>query len=91
MFEKLCSVFDEPKSILDQLPKVENSKHLKSLEDVQRYFPELIRCEAVTVKSLFSSNCSIENVPDELQDQFLELRHDCKARQMFSGKSLMQF
>jgi len=39
---------------------------------MQRYFPEPSGEEAADVRNPFSSNPAIENVPDKLQDEFLD-------------------
>ena len=86
MFEKLCNVIDELEIGINQLLKGEISQHLATLvEEMQRYFPELYGDEAAVVRNRFFINsAAIENVPDELQDEFLELRNDSLACGLFS-------
>ena len=74
----------------NQLLKDDISQHLEIFVEMQRYLSELNGDEAAFARSPFSGNCAI-NVSDELQDEFLQLRNDFLARDLFSEKSLTQF
>ena len=56
-----------------------------------RYFPDLAENEAMLVRNPFSSTIGIESIPDEVQDQFIDLRNDSTALEIFQEKSLTEF
>jgi len=58
---------------------------------VQQHFPELNGEEAAYVKNPFYSNFAIKSVPDEPQDDFLEMQNVSSVHDLFSEKSLTQF
>jgi hypothetical protein len=58
---------------------------------MQRYFPELSEDEAAVVRNLFHASLDVADVPDEVQDEFLELRNDSTARDLFQEKTLTEF
>lgn len=92
MFEKLCGVMDESEGELDQFLKDEITGHLESLEEeFQQYFPELTEEEEALVRNPFSATLDISSIPDEVQDEFLDLRNDSTARDLFREKSVTQF
>ncbi|KAG7167071.1 Zinc finger BED domain-containing protein 5-like 6, partial [Homarus americanus] len=77
MFEKLCGVMYESEGELDQFLKEEIAGHLESLEkEFQRYFPELTGEEEALVRNPFSATLDVSSIPDEVQDEFLDLRND---------------
>jgi hypothetical protein len=43
------------------------------------------------VRNLFHASLDVADVPDEVQDDLLELRSDYSARDLFQAKSLPQF
>uniref|UniRef100_UPI00358FBA27 zinc finger BED domain-containing protein 5-like n=1 Tax=Myxine glutinosa TaxID=7769 RepID=UPI00358FBA27 len=92
MFEKLCGVRDESEGELHQFLKDEITGHLESLEkEFQRYFPELTGEEVALVRNPFSATLDVFSLPDEVQDEFLDLRNDSPARDLFQEKSVTQF
>lgn len=77
MFENLCSVVGE--SELDGILKLEISEHLESLEnEFQRYFRELTDEEAALVRNPFSTSLDVASIPDEIQDEFIDMRNDSR-------------
>ncbi|XP_068227879.1 zinc finger BED domain-containing protein 5-like [Palaemon carinicauda] len=92
MFEKLCGVMDESHIQLDQFLKDEITEHLQSLEkEVERYFPELSQEQEALVRNPFCTELDISSIPDEIQDEYLNLRNDSSARDLFKVKSVTQF
>ncbi|XP_076056323.1 zinc finger BED domain-containing protein 5-like [Oratosquilla oratoria] len=92
MFEKLCGVMDESQLQLDQFRNDEITEHLQSLEkEVERYFPELSQEQEALVRNPFSTELDVSSIPDEIQDEFLDLRNDSSAHDLFKVKSLTQF
>ena len=55
-----------------------------------RYFPDLAENEAMLVRNPFSSTIGIESIPDEVQDQFIDMRNDSTALEIFQEKSLTE-
>ena len=89
MFEKLSKF--EADSLSAQI-KQEISEHLRSLEkEFQRYFPDLDQGFATFPRNSFSPVMDIATVPEEVQDELLDLRNDSASREMFMEKSLSQF
>uniref|UniRef100_UPI00358EFF27 zinc finger BED domain-containing protein 5-like n=1 Tax=Myxine glutinosa TaxID=7769 RepID=UPI00358EFF27 len=92
MFEKLCGVMDESEGELDQFLKDEITGHLESLKkEFQRYFPELTGEEVALVRNPFSATLDVSSLPDEVQDELLDLRNDSPVRDLFQEKSVTQF
>ena len=94
MFEKLSSVVDsqECEGDLENNVKEEITAHLESLEkEFLKYFPELTEEEAAVVRNPFSTSLDVASIPDEVQDEFLDLRNDSSARDLFNEKLLPQF
>ena len=92
MFEKLCGVMDESPNQLDQFLKDEIIEHLQSLEkEVERYFPELSQEQEALVRNPFCMELDVSSIPDDIQDEFLDLRNDSSARDLFKEKSMTQF
>ena len=92
MFEKLCGVMDESPNQLDQFLKDEIIEHLQSLEkEVERYFPELSQEQEALVRNPFCMELDVSSIPDDIQDEFLDLRNDSSARDLFKEKSMIQF
>ena len=74
---------------LDELLKTSITQHLQSLEtEFKRYFTELGEQEAVLVRNPFSTALDVDDIPDELQDQFYDLRNDSWARDVFQERPL---
>ncbi|XP_068234222.1 zinc finger BED domain-containing protein 5-like [Palaemon carinicauda] len=92
MFEKLCGVMDESHIQLDQFLKDEITEHLQSLEkEVKRYFPELSQEQEVLVRNPFCTELDVSSIPDEIQDEYLDLRNDSSAHDLFKAKYVTQF
>lgn len=92
MFEKLCGVVEESEDELDDNLKEEITGHLESLEkEFQRYFPELTEEEAALTRNPFSASLNVASIPDEIQDEFIDLQNDSSARNLFNEKLLTQF
>ncbi|KAF0748418.1 protein FAM200A-like, partial [Aphis craccivora] len=61
-----------------------------TLEDeFERYFPEINGDELDLVRNPF--RLQVEKIPDEYQDEFLELKMDSSAKDIFDEKSLTEF
>jgi len=92
MFEKLSSILvaGGEDQVLPEFAKNEILQHLTALEnEFSRYFPELSDEELDLVRNPFK--LSVEKVPDDCQDEFLELKTDSGARDMFDEKSITEF
>ena len=67
--------------------KEEFDDHLQSLEnEIQRYFAELSEQETAVVRNPFHSSLNVADVPDEVQDEFTELRNDSTAHDPLQEK-----
>ena len=92
MFEKLCGVTDESQIQLDQFLKDEITEHLQSLEnEFERSFPELSQEQEALVRNPFCTELDVSSIQDDIQDEFLDLRNDSSARDLFMVKSVTQF
>jgi zinc finger BED domain-containing protein 5/7/8/9 len=92
MFEHLCTMAEaSERGVVENLAEEING-HLQSLEkEIQRYFPELSEQEASVVRNPFHAALDVANIPEEVQDEFIELRNDSIARDLFKEKSLTEF
>ena len=76
-------------STLGQDLKSEIIGHLETLtEEFKRYFPD-VEISSELVKSPFL--CAVENVPEEAQEEFIELKNDSSAHTLFNELSLNDF
>jgi hypothetical protein len=92
MFEHLCTTAEASEAGIVENLKEEIGDHLQFLEtEMQRYFPELSEDEAAVVRNPFHALLDVADVPDEVQDEFLELRNDSTARDLFQEKTLTEF
>jgi hypothetical protein len=92
MFEHLCTTAEASEAGIVENLKEEIGDHLQFLEtEMQRYFPELSEDEAAVVRNPFHASLDVADVPDEVQDEFLELRNDSTARDLFQEKTLTEF
>ena len=92
MFEKLCGVTDESQIQLDQFLKDEITEHLQSLEkEFERYFPEPSQEQEALVRNPFCTELDVSSIQDDIQDEFLDLRNDSSACDLFKVKSVTQF
>ncbi|XP_076065336.1 zinc finger BED domain-containing protein 5-like [Oratosquilla oratoria] len=91
MFEKLCGMMDESQLQLDQFLKDEITGHFQSLKKgVECYFPELSQEQEALVRNPFSTKLDVSSIPDEIQDEFFNLRNDSSAHYL-KVKSVTQF
>ena len=89
MFENLSRF--EPSGISAQT-QLDISEHLQSLEkEFRKYFPDLAEGVETFPRNPFLSKLNIETVPDEVQDELLDLRNDSAGREIFKEKSLSEF
>ena len=66
--------------------------YLLSLEnEFEKYFPDLEEGSDVFLRNPFSVMIVIATIPEEFQDELLELRNDSAGREIFKTKSLPQF
>ena len=85
-------MIDEYQTQLDQFLKEEITEHLDSLEEeFKRYFPEVSEEQEALVRNPFFNELDVSSIPDEIQDEFLDLRNDSSARDLFKVKSITQF
>ncbi len=55
------------------------------------YFPEFEEVEGKLVRNPFSGTLDITNIPSDVQDEFLDLKHDSAAKDLYEEKSLNVF
>ncbi len=73
----------------DPLLKTEIAQHLRSLEsELNMHFPEFEEEEGKLVRNPFSGILDITTIPSEVQDEFLGLKHDFAAKDLYEEKSL---
>ncbi len=94
MFENPLAVLDENEedSLLDTLLKIEITQHLRSLEsELNMYFSEFEEEEEKLIRNPFSGILDITTILSEVQDEFLDLKHDSAAKDLCEEKSLNVF
>ncbi|XP_042203807.1 zinc finger BED domain-containing protein 5-like [Homarus americanus] len=93
MFENLSTVLDENEDhLLDPLLKTEITQHLKSLEsELKNYFPEFEEEDGKLVRNPFSGTLDIATIPSDVQDEFLDLKNDSVAKDLYEERSLTVF
>ena len=65
-------------------------EHLQFVEyEFQHCFPELKEEEAILAQNLFSTSLNVSDIPDEMQ--FIDLKNDSTARDVYHEKPLSQF
>ena len=85
MFENLSKL----ESGICSLIKQEITEHLQSLEnEFEKYFPDLEKGSDVFLRNPFSVMIDIATIPEEFQDELLELKDDSAGREIFMNKSL---
>ena len=68
------------------------SEHLRPLEkEFQRYFPDLNEWFLTFSRNPFCPAMDITTVPEEVQDELLDLRNDSASCEVFMEKLLSQF
>lgn len=91
-FEHLSTMVEASEAGIVGDLKEEIIYHLQFLEnELQRYFPELSDQEAAVVRNPFHASLDVADVPDKLQDEFLDLKNDSTARALFQEKTLTEF
>ncbi|XP_042222791.1 zinc finger BED domain-containing protein 5-like [Homarus americanus] len=90
MFENLSTVLDENEDhLLDPALKTEITQHLKSLEsELKKYFPEFEEEDGKLVRDPFSGTLDIATIPNDVQDEFLDLKNDSAAKDLYKERSL---
>ncbi len=90
MFEKLSAVLDENEgSLFNPLLKTEITHHLRSLEgELNMCFPEFEEEEGKLVRNPFSGILDIATILSEVQDEFLDLKNNSAAKDLYEEKSL---
>ena len=92
VFKKLSSFLkvDDEEHVLPALEKELILQHLEVLEsEYTRYFPDIGDDEFGLIRNPFM--LAVEKVPDSFQDEFLELKADACARDLFIEKSITEF
>ena len=87
MFEKLFGVADESQIQLDQFLKDEITEHLQSLEkEVECFFPDLSQEHETLVRNPFCTELDVSSIPDDIHYEFMDLRNDSSAHNLFKVK-----
>ena len=87
MFNRLSSCYRINKNL-----KTFIIEHFQSMElEFQHYFPELKEQEATLAQNPFSNSLDVSDIPNEMQEQFIELKNDSAACNIYHEKSLSQF
>ncbi|XP_067932962.1 protein FAM200C-like [Watersipora subatra] len=60
-----------------------------NLSESQHYFPEVSESELSLVRKPFC--CFDESVPDELQEEFIDLQNDSSAKDVYEDKTIEEF
>ena len=88
MFENLSSAIKEDEELDERLNTL-TTQHLQPLKTVlKRYFPELKEQEAAFEWSPSSTALNVNDIPDELQDQFYDHQNHSSARECFQKIAL---
>ena len=65
---------------------------LQSMEyEFEHYFPELKEEEAILARNPCSNSLDVSDILDEMQEQFIELKNDSTARDIYHEKPLSHF
>ncbi|XP_042240697.1 zinc finger BED domain-containing protein 5-like [Homarus americanus] len=93
MFNNHSTVLDENEDhLLDPSLKTEITQHLKSLESkLKKYFPEFEEEDGKLVGNPFSGTLDIAIIPNDVQDEFLDLKNDSAAKDLYEERSLTVF
>ncbi|XP_068238516.1 zinc finger BED domain-containing protein 5-like [Palaemon carinicauda] len=81
MFEKVCAVMDESQIQLNQF----------LVDEFVRYFPEMGRGTGGLIRNPFCTAFNASIIPDEIQEEFLNLKNDSLARDLFKKKLVTHF
>ena len=78
MFDRLSSYK------IDEKLKTLIIEHLQSMEyEFEHYFPELKEEEAILARNPCSNSLDVSDILDEMQEQFIELKNDLTARDIY--------
>ena len=92
MFSNRDTLVGLPKSSIDKALIADISHHLSNLDDeVWRYFPVISSEDIDFVRNPFSPSVNVHDLPEYIQDQFVELKNNSSAKQTFTDKSISQF
>ena len=87
MFDRLSSCYT-----IDEQLKTFIIEHLQSMEsEFQHCFPELKKQEATLARNPFSNSLDVSDIPDKMQEQFIEFKNYSAACDVYHEKSLSQF
>ncbi|XP_045112295.1 protein FAM200B-like [Portunus trituberculatus] len=90
MFEHLGEALDKSQNTGKQDVMQLVQSHLASLRmELQSYFPELSELESKLIRNPFIVNVHL--LPDNMQEEFLELVNDSVAKDAFETLSLTKF
>ena len=96
VFEGNYSMFGSISMMLEmgnkQMPELlqENIiSHLTALEEFKHYFPEVSDKELNFVRNPF--RCSVDSIPDEQQDELIDLQNDSTAKDLFDDNTVEEF
>ncbi|XP_068238518.1 zinc finger BED domain-containing protein 5-like [Palaemon carinicauda] len=81
MFEKVCAVMDESQIQLDQF----------LMDEFERYFLEMGTGTGGLIRNPFCTAFNASIIPDEIQEEFLNLKNDSLARDLFKKKLVTNF
>ena len=87
MFEHQCAAIEASETgIMENLKEEIDLQSLES--EIKRYFTELSEQEAAVVRNLFHVSLNVADVPDEVQEEFLELWNESTARDLLQEKNV---
>ena len=77
---------------IDEQLKTLMVEHLQSMEyEFQHYFSELKEKEPILARNPFSNSLDASDIPEEMQEQFIEFKNDSTAHDIYHEKPLSQF
>ena len=83
---------DESQIQLDQFLKDEITELLQSLEkEFERYFPDLTQEQEALARNPCCTELDVSSIPDEIQDEFLDLRNYSSACDIFRDSVLVRY
>ena len=69
---------------------ISSSRMRLHLEKVECYFPELSQEQETMVRNPFCMELDVSSIPNNIQDEFLDLMNDVSARDLFKVKCVTQ-
>ena len=92
MLKNLSRAIKEDEELNELLKTSITQQHLQSFKtEFKQYFPELKQQKAAFVGNLLLTTLDVNDIPDELQDQFYHLQNNSSARDVFYEMALSQF